>query len=154
MPGKARSLRLTLRAQELLSRLSFDDSAPCVEASSGIPVAGKVAAGVPIEAIENSEQLSLKGYFAGGDNTFALEVSGDSMINDDIHDGDYVICRRSKVANNGQLVIAKLDGDATLKRFYKEKDRVRLQPANDNYAPIYSNNCRIEAIVVGLVRKM
>lgn len=147
-------MRLTSRAQELLSGLPFDDSASCVENSSGIPIAGRVAAGVPIEAIENKEQLSLKGYFAGGDDTFALEVSGDSMIDDDIRDGDYVICRRSKVADNGQIVVAKLDGDATLKRFYKEENRVRLQPANDNYAPIYSDRCRIEAIVVGLVRKM
>ncbi len=135
-------MRLTSRAQELLSSLSFDDSLSHVETSSGIPIAGRVAAGVPIEAIENKEQLSLKGYFAGGDDTFALEVSGDSMIDDDIRDGDYVICRRSKVANNGQLVVAKLDGDATLKRFYKEKNRVRLQPANDNYAPIYSDRCQ------------
>jgi repressor LexA len=81
-------------------------------------------------------------------------VTGDSMIDEGIHDGDYVMCRRSATANNGQLVIAIIDNEnATLKKFYKEKTNVRLQPANDNYQPIYSNNCRIEAVVVGLVRK-
>jgi len=77
------------------------------------------------------------------------------MIDEDIREGDYVICRRSRVAENGQLVVAIVDEqDATLKRFYKEADQVRLQPANDDFQPIYSNNCRIEAIVIGLVRKL
>ena len=76
------------------------------------------------------------------------------MINEDIHEGDYVICRRSSVADDGQLVVAIVDEEnATLKRFYKEKNRARLQPANDDYQPIYSDNCRIEAVVVGLVRR-
>jgi repressor LexA len=118
-------------------------------------LAGRVAAGAPLEAIENVEHLSLTGCFGGGDDLFALEVSGQSMVNEDIREGDYVICRRSGVAQNGQLVVAIVDEqDATLKRFYKEADRVRLQPANDDYQPIYSNNCRIEAVVIGLVRKL
>jgi repressor LexA len=76
------------------------------------------------------------------------------MINENIHEGDYVICRRSRTAHNGQLVVAIVDDEnATLKRFYKEKTRVRLQPANDHFQPIYSDNCRIEAVVIGLVRK-
>jgi repressor LexA len=76
------------------------------------------------------------------------------MIEDNIFDGDYVICRHTDTAHNGQLVVALIDGEkATLKRFYKEKDRVRLQPANANYYPIYTDNCKIQAVVVGLVRK-
>ena len=76
------------------------------------------------------------------------------MIDDDICDGDYVICRKTPTAGNGQLVIAITDDEnATLKRFYKEKDRARLQPSNNAYQPIYSDNCRIEAVVIGLVRK-
>lgn len=119
-----------------------------------MPLLGTVAAGEPIEAIENRESLSLSSYFAYGDRTFALEVKGDSMIDDGICDGDVVICRRSEVADNGQIVVAIVDDqNATLKRFYKEKSRARLQPANDDYAPIYSDNCRIEGVVVGLVRK-
>ena len=77
------------------------------------------------------------------------------MVGDDIRDGDYVICRRTSSADDGQLIVALLDNEnATLKRFYKEKTHVRLQPANDDYQPIYSDNCQIEAVVVGLVRKL
>jgi repressor LexA len=78
------------------------------------------------------------------------------MMGEDIRDGDYMICRRSAVADNGQLVVAIVGADesATLKRFYKEKSRVRLQPANDNYEPIYSESCRIEGVVVGLLRRL
>ena len=76
------------------------------------------------------------------------------MIEDDIRDGDYVICRRSATASNGQMVVAIVEEEnATLKRFYKEDDRIRLQPANQKYDPIYTDNCRIEAVVVGLIRK-
>jgi repressor LexA len=121
---------------------------------TGIPLAGSVAAGVPVEAVENVELLSFSSAFGSGDDIFALEVTGDSMIGRDIREGDYVICRRSRTAENGQFVIAIVDDEnATLKRFYKEKGRARLQPANDDYQPIYTNNCRIEAVVIGLLRK-
>jgi len=154
-PGRARSLRLTSRAKELLDRLIDCSSKTSPELPAGMPLVGKVAAGLPIEALEDKDYLSLSSYFGSCDDTFALEVTGDSMVDDDICDGDYVICRRSSVANNGQLVIAIVDEkEATLKRFYKEKTHARLQPANDDYDPIYSDNCRIEAVVVGLVRKI
>jgi repressor LexA len=114
-----------------------------------------VAAGAPLEAVEYVESLSLNSCFGAGDDIFALEVTGDSMVNDDIREGDYVICRRSRAAENGQLVVAIVDDEnATIKRFYKEQDRARLQPANDEYQPIYSDNCRIEAVVIGLVRRL
>jgi repressor LexA len=120
----------------------------------GIPLAGSVTAGVPVEAVENVELLSLTSAFGSGDDIFALEVTGDSMIDEDIRQGDYVICRRSRIADDGQLVVVIVDDEnATLKRFYKEKDRARLQPANDDYQPIYTDNCRIEAIVIGLLRR-
>ena len=154
-PGKARSLRLASRAQELLRRVHTLDSDSLSDSLTGIPFVGKVAAGLPIEAIENKECLSLSSCFGGGHDIFALEVQGDSMIGEDIREGDYAICRRSRVANNGQLVVAVVDSEeATLKRFYKENGRVRLQPANDDYGPIYSDTCRIEAVVVGLVRRL
>ena len=153
--NKARSLKVSSQGQELLSELSGQSSPPCTTEVIGIPLAGSVAAGVPVEAVENIESLSLNSAFGSGDDIFALEVSGDSMIDEDIRRGDYVICRRSRVANDGQLVVAIVDDEnATLKRFYKEKNRARLQPANDNYQPIYTNNCRIEAVVIGLVRKL
>ena len=154
-PNKARSLKLTSRAQELLSYLGEECSDPYCGEAAGIPLSGKVAAGVPLEAVQNTEYLSLDSCFGDGDDIFALEVRGDSMVGDGICEGDYVVCRRSSVANDGQLVIAIVDNeDATLKRFYKERSQARLQPANDSYQPIYSDNCRIEAVVVGLVRRL
>jgi repressor LexA len=152
--NKARSLKVSSQGQELLSGLSGQSSPTNATEVKGIPLAGSVAAGIPVEAIENIESLSLASAFGSGDDIFALEVSGDSMIDEDIRQGDYVICRRSRIANDGQLVVAIVDEEnATLKRFYKEKNRARLQPANDDYQPIYSDNCRIEAVVIGLIRK-
>ena len=152
--GRARSLKLTSKAQKLLDLLADQSSESRRQPPAGIPLAGKVAAGSPIEAVEDTELLSLSSHFGTGDNIFALEVTGDSMAGADIRDGDFVICRCTPLADNGQLVIAIVDNEnATLKRFYREKSQARLQPANDDYDPIYSDNCRIEAVVVGLVRR-
>ncbi|MHC4744849.1 MAG: transcriptional repressor LexA [Planctomycetota bacterium] len=154
-PGRARSLKPTSKARKLLRRIDDTTSPPLRPHHKSVPLVGCVAAGSPLHAIENPESLSLESYFGIDDNTFALEVRGDSMIDDDIHDGDYVICQRAPTAANGQLVVAIVDNEnATLKRFYKEDSHVRLDPANEEYEPIYSNNCRIEAVVVGLVRKL
>ena len=153
-PNKARSLKVSSRAHKLLSCLTDQSFHSYASEAGGIPLSGRVAAGVPLEAVENVESLSLNSCFGTGDDIFALEVKGDSMINEDIREGDYVICRRSSVADDGQLVVAIVDEEnATLKRFYTEKNLARLQPANDDYQPIYSDNCRIEAVVVGLVRR-
>jgi repressor LexA len=153
--NKARSLTLAPAASKLLSARTGRDWPRGRQKPAGIPLVGKVAAGAPAEAVQNVESLSLTSCFGQRDDLFALEVSGRSMINEDIREGDYVICRRSHVAENGQLVVAIVDQDnATLKRFYKERDRARLQPANDDYQPIYSDNCRIEAVVIGLMRKL
>ncbi|NOR67237.1 MAG: repressor LexA [Woeseiaceae bacterium] len=154
-PNKARSLKVSTEARKLLSGLPDEDSHPRPAEPMGIPLSGVVAAGMPVEAIENAESLSLNSCFGTGDDTFALEVRGDSMIGEEIQEGDYGICRRRSTARDGELVVAIVDDEnATLKRFYKEKTRARLQPANDDYEPIYSDNCRIEAVVVGLVRKL
>jgi len=153
--NKARSLKVSSRAQRLLSNLTDNTYTVGPIEPAAIPLSGTVAAGVPIEAVENAESLSLNSCFGNGHDIFALEVKGDSMIGADIHEGDYVICRRQSTAHNGQLVVAIVDEEnATLKRFYKEKTRARLQPANDDYDPIYSDNCRIEAVVIGLVRRL
>jgi len=153
--GRARSLKLASKAHDLLGRDGQDITGRQVDTIQGIPLAGRVAAGMPIEAIEDTEKLSLGGCFGNTDDVFALEVRGDSMIDDDIRDGDYVICRRSVAANEGQLVIAIVDEEnATVKRFHKDKGLVRLEAANEDYSPIYSDNCRIETVVVGLVRKL
>jgi len=153
-PGKARSLQLSIRALELLERINGGRSDGCAEVRGGIALSGKVAAGLPIEAVEQTEYLSLASQFGGTEEIFALEVCGQSMVEDDIRDGDYIICRRARTAEDGQLVIAILDDkNATLKRFYKEKSWVRLEPSNAAYEAIYSAQCRIEAVVIGLLRK-
>jgi len=153
-PGRARSSRLTSRGRRLLRHSQADTSPACEDAPAGIPLAGRVVAGLPIEAVENRDTISLESCFGLGDGLFALEVSGDSMIEENIQPGDYVICQRTEVAENGQLVVALVnEGEATLKRFYREPDCVRLQPANASYEPIYSNDCRIQGVVVGLLRK-
>jgi repressor LexA len=144
-------LTLTSKAHRLLDKSNRSEQG--LE-NSAIPLAGTVAAGLPVEAVEDIEELSLSSHFGSIDSLFCLRVSGESMIEEDIQDGDYVICRRSAHAENGQLVVAIVDNEnATLKRFYKEKDCVRLEPANENFDPIYSENCRIEGVVVGLIRK-
>jgi repressor LexA len=144
------------KAQELLKKVdkSTDDVFTNQE-DDAICLCGRVAAGLPIEAIENTDFISLQSEFGSTDDIFALEVKGNSMADEDIQDGDIVVCRKKTTASNGQLVVAIVDEDnATLKRFYKEDDRVRLQPSNKDYNPIYSDNCRIEAVVIGLIRKL
>ena len=145
--GRARSLRLTARANRLL-----DTDA---QTNESLPLLGRVAAGLPLEAIENPETLSLRDMFGPADDLFILQAVGDSMIDEGIADGDYVVCRRSATARDGQIVVAIVDdNDATLKKFYAEPGRARLEPANTDYEPIYSDNCRIEAVVIGLLRRL
>lgn len=155
-PGKARSSRLTSQGQRLLSRFNAEDGD--IESGGdarGIPLAGQVAAGQPINAIEERQTLSWASLFGSGESLFSLQVNGDSMIEEDIHSGDYVICRRTNVASDGELVVARVnEEEATLKRFHKETHRIRLQPANSAYEPIYTDNCQIEGVVVGLVRRV
>jgi repressor LexA len=121
-----------------------------------LPLAGQIAAGRPLEAVEDRETLSL-GEFARSDKTFVLQVKGDSMIEDHILDGDYVVIEPTQVANPGEIVVALVGGDeATLKRFYREPGgRIRLQPANSQMAPIVvpGADVKIQGRVVGVLRK-
>ena len=121
-----------------------------------LPLAGRIAAGRPLEAVEDRETLSL-GDFARSDKTFVLQVKGDSMIEDHILDGDYVVIEPTQVANPGEIVVALVGGDeATLKRFYREPGgRIRLQPANSQMAPIVvpGADVKIQGRVVGVLRK-
>ena len=120
-----------------------------------IPVVGKVAAGVPIVAIENIDySLQLPSSMFFGKSLFALEIKGDSMINAGILNGDSIIVNQQSDAENGAIVVAMIGDDATVKRIYKEKDCIRLQPENDNYDPIYSNDVIILGKVVGLIRNI
>ncbi len=152
--GKARSLTLTQKTRRLLSKL-IDDSDFEGWGEAGIPLAGRVAAGVPLQAFENPEILSLSTAFGNSGDVFAVQVEGDSMIDEGIYDGDFAVCQKSSTAVNGQLVVAAVEDDnVTLKRFFKEPNRVRLEPANANYEPIYAKSCRIQGIVLGLLRKL
>lgn len=123
------------------------------ETRDGIALAGVIAAGQPLEAIEQSETLDLDTMFPHAD-CFALQVRGDSMIEDQICDGDFVMVERREEARDGQIVVALLeDGDATLKRYYRETGRIRLEPANATMRPIYANRVKILGVVVGVIRR-
>lgn len=120
----------------------------------GIPVVGKVAAGTPITATENIEDtLSFsQNLFGDQDELFILNVQGESMINAGIFDGDKIVIHKQENAENGQIVVAMIDGEATVKRFYKENGYVRLQPENDFMKPIIVKDIQILGVMVGLVR--
>jgi repressor LexA len=119
----------------------------------GLPLAGTIAAGTPLEAVEQQERIDFGEMFHSNE-TFALRVRGQSMIEDQIADGDYVVVRKQKTARDGQIVVALLNGnEATLKRFYREPNRVRLEPANHTMRPIYTKSVDILGVVVGVVRQ-
>lgn len=118
-----------------------------------LPLVGLIAAGEPIEAIEQNESIAIPSNMVRDENSYVLKVRGDSMIEDGILDGDYVIVERNFYPQNGDVVVALLDNTyATLKRYYREKDRIRLQPANHNMQPIYDKNPAIQGIVRGVLR--
>lgn len=119
-----------------------------------IPMVGKITAGEPILAIENTEEYFLASpSLFRGEGLFILTVSGESMINAGIYDGDKIIVKQQTSASNGEIVAALIDGSATVKRFYKEDGYYRLQPENDAMDPIYTNTVEILGKVVGLIRK-
>lgn len=121
-----------------------------------VPLVGYIAAGKPIEAIEDpNETITISPQMVSGRRrTFVLQVKGESMKEAGILDGDYVVVEQQETANNGDVVVALLEnGFATLKRFFKEKGRIRLQPANSAMEPIYATNVRIQGRVAGVIRK-
>jgi repressor LexA len=123
--------------------------------SDRLPLMGRIAAGKPVEAIETAETISLS-EIVGSREVFALEVRGDSMCDEHIVNGDFVLVERTATAREGEIVVALVDGaDATLKRFYKEGAMVRLQPSNSAMAPIYApaDRVSIQGKVLGMLRK-
>ncbi|MEO8493488.1 MAG: transcriptional repressor LexA [Planctomycetota bacterium] len=138
-PNKSRAIELTKEA---------------VREASGIPMAGTVAAGLTSLAFEQNERIDFGEMFTR-EGLFALQVRGDSMIEAQIADGDYVVVKKQERAETGQMVVAQTDdGEATLKYWYPEKGRVRLQPANSSMTPIYLNNVSVIGVVVGVVRSV
>ena len=137
-PNMSRAIQLTEAANE----------------DRGLPLVGQIAAGSLSEAIEQAERFEFTDWF-GKKNLFALRVKGDSMIEAAIADGDLVICRKARTADKGDIVVALTDdGEATLKYWYPEANRVRLQPANSSMKPIYSRNVKVLGVVTGVVRKV
>lgn len=120
-----------------------------------LPLFGNVAAGLPLEVDQADEMIAVPDTLTSRGQNFVLKVRGDSMIDDGVLDGDYVIVERTDRATNGQVVVAMVAGEVTLKRFYKEGDRVRLQPANEAMAPIFahSRDVTIQGVVIGLMRR-
>ncbi|WP_417037413.1 transcriptional repressor LexA [Collinsella stercoris] len=127
---------------------------PVSRGTVSLPLVGRVAAGLPILAEQNIEDtFTLPTEIATDSSSFMLEVHGESMINVGIYNGDYIVVREQKSAMNGEIVVALIDGEATVKTFYKEQGRVRLQPENDTMEPIYAENPTILGKVVALMRR-
>ncbi len=159
-PGLNRSLKVVGEAQSILHKERASQASVVdigTRRSNGLPLAGTIAAGRPIDAVQTDEYLEIDQKY-GDDGCYALKVKGDSMIEDGIYDGDYVIIKPNPSPRNGEVVVALLeDGSATLKRFFKEKNGFRLQPANSEMQPIFveaASDLQIQGSVVGLFRKL
>jgi repressor LexA len=137
-PGMSRAIQLTAG----------------LDAGKGLPLRGRIAAGVLHEAVEQDERVDFEALF-NNKNMFVLEVSGDSMIDAHIEDGDYVVIKKARDASSGDIVVAQTDdGEATLKYWYPERDRIRLQPANKSMKAIYVKHAKVLGVLVGVVRKL
>ena len=120
-----------------------------------VPVIGKITAGEPILAVENiTDTFPIPIDFVGNSETFMLTVRGESMIEAGILNGDYILIRKQNTAENGEIIVALIEDEATVKTFYKEKDRIRLQPQNSTMDPIIVPDCQILGKVIGVFRKM
>ena len=138
------------RALEIVGNVTSRDNGEFTQ----IPLVGNIAAGVPIMAVENVEEYFMfTPNLFKGEGLFMLTVCGDSMINAGIYNGDKIVIRQQATADNGEIVAAMIDGSATVKRFYKEEGRFRLQPENDAMEPISTTEVSILGKVVGLLRK-
>jgi repressor LexA len=132
-----------------------DEKLPDENRGTKLPLLGSIAAGSPIEAVENREELDLEQLFSSRNGVYVLRVRGESMIEDHLCDGDYVVIERRETARNGEQVVALLDsGEATLKRFYREGSKIRLQPANKTMEPriVDADRCRVQGVVIGVLR--
>lgn len=121
-----------------------------------LPIVGEIAAGGPIEAYRDaSETLGVPDFLAPTGDAYVLRIRGDSMIEAHIADGDFVVIRPQQTAHDGDIVVAQVEENAvTLKRFFREKNRVRLQPANESYAPQYYDDVRIQGKLIGVIRRL
>lgn len=157
---KGRTLRLlkNSKGQEVISGVNGVEATKQFYSSKemvNVPVIGKITAGQPILAVENiTDSFPIPVDFIGNSESFMLIVRGESMIEAGIFDGDYILVRKQNTAENGEIVVALIDDEATVKTFYKEKDHIRLQPENHTMDPIIVPNCTILGRVCGVFRKM
>ncbi len=153
-PLKSRSIALTYPL-EGLPALESNVVQPSFSKLVNVPLVGNVAAGAPILAEENiTDTITLPTDIVGDSPSFLLSVRGESMIEAGINDGDYVVVKEQPVANNGDIVVAIIDDGATVKRFYKEADHIRLQPENSSMEPIITRDCSIAGKVVAVFRRL
>ena len=135
--------------------IACDELLPDEDRPTKLPLLGNIAAGSPIEAVEHREDLDLETLFHSHNGVFVLRVRGESMIEDHLCDGDYVVIERRETARNGEQVVALLDtGEATLKRFYREGANIRLRPANQTMSDriVPADTCRVQGVVIGVLR--
>lgn len=152
-PLKSRSISLTYPLDR--GEQQGDVVSPSFSKVVDVPLVGNVAAGTPILAEENiTDTITLPTDIVGDDPSFMLSVRGDSMIEAGINSGDYVVVKQQPVANNGDIVVAIVDDGATVKRFYKESDHIRLQPENSSMDPIITTDCSIAGKVVAVFRRV
>jgi len=152
----SRAIRLTPQATSQMVGSERSGSNVIPFEGRTLPVIGEIAAGGPIEAYqETSETLAVPDAVVAGGDAYVLRVRGDSMIDAHITDGDYVVIRPQQTAHDGDIVVAQVEENAvTLKRFFKEKNRVRLQPANDQYPPQFYDAVRIQGKLIGVIRRV
>jgi repressor LexA len=160
-PNRARSLTLDFSAHpDVFSVLGDDTCSDNIAenqsalSSACYPLVGVIAAGTPLEAIENPDTIDLSTLFETSRGTFVLRVCGESMLDEHIRDGDYVLVERSATARDGQIIVALLeDGEATLKKIYRNGKGFRLEGANENFQPLYVDRLDIQGVVIGVVRR-
>jgi repressor LexA len=154
--AQSRAIRLTPTAALRLGLSSELMPQSAMSEAHLLPIIGEVAAGGPIEAYQDaSESMAVPDLLAPSGDAYVLKVRGDSMIEAHIEDGDFVLIRPQSTARNGEIVVAQVeDNGVTLKTFFKEKDKIRLQPANPAYPPQYYDDVRIQGKLIGVIRRL
>lgn len=153
--NKLANAGLINRANELNRSITLPKRTSKAASVVSLPVLGKVAAGYPLLAVQDiQEAYPIPADMLSGEEGFMLKVQGDSMVDDGILDGDFVIVRQQETAENGDTVVAMVEDEATVKRFYREKENIRLQPANSDMQPMFFDSVRLVGKVVGLMRRM
>jgi repressor LexA len=136
--------------------IDLPEGPPSLSSPVELPLEGRIAAGEPIEAIEDIETIAVPADLIGRNETYVLQVKGDSMVDDHVLDGDFVIVEKRSVPTDGEMVVALInEGEVTLKKFHRDRNKIRLEPANPAYKTMIfdENEVRIQGVVIGILRK-